>query len=38
MSNAMTRAPIAAANWVPLRPTGPWPKIAMVAAAQSEAV
>jgi hypothetical protein len=31
ISNAMTRAPIAAANWVPLRPTAPWPKIAMVS-------
>ena len=31
VSRAMTRAPMAFANWVALRPTGPWPKIAMVS-------
>ena len=31
MSSAITRAPIALANCVPARPTGPWPKIAMVS-------
>src|SRR6202042_844066 len=31
ISNAITRAPIALANCVPARPTGPWPKIAIVS-------
>ena len=30
-SSAITRAPIAAASWVADRPTGPWPKIAIVS-------
>lgn len=29
-SSAITRAPRAEASWVADRPTGPWPKIAMV--------
>jgi hypothetical protein len=31
VSMAMTRAPIATANCVADKPTGPWPKIAMVS-------
>ena len=30
-STASTRAPIARASWVALKPTGPWPKMAMVS-------
>jgi hypothetical protein len=31
VSSAITRAPIALANCVPAKPTGPWPKMAIVS-------
>ena len=31
ISSAITRAPITLASWVADRPTGPWPKMAIVS-------